>query len=52
MGLPIAQIFGLIVGLSYIRFSIRKTDSVWYKYVKDCGALREITTVVFDRMEN
>lgn len=48
MGLPIEQLIGLSLGSVYIKFNIYKSDKIWYKYAKDCGTMRDITTIVLD----
>jgi hypothetical protein len=39
-GLPLFQVFGLALGLSYLKLLIYRSDRIWYKYAKDSGSIK------------
>jgi hypothetical protein len=39
-GVPLYQIFGLTMGIFYIKIMIYKKDKIWYKYAKNCGSMK------------
>lgn len=51
MGMPVMQLIGLIFGSFYVRYCIYRQDNIWYKYVKDCGTMRDVTSIVFEQLE-
>lgn len=50
-GMPIAQVIGFAVSSFYLKIKIFRTDNILYKYSKDCGTMREITSIVFDKSD-
>lgn len=50
LGLPISQIFGLALGSMYIKYQIYKTDGIWFKYIKDCANIKDVTNMIFDKV--
>lgn len=40
VGIPVLQLIGLVMGMFYMRYNIYQTDNIWYKYLKDCGAMK------------
>lgn len=51
LGLPISQVIGLGIGSIYIKYQIHKTDEIWFKYIKDCGNIKDVTSFIFDKIE-
>lgn len=50
-GLPISQVIGLAIGSIYVKYQIHKTDGIWFKYIKDCANIKDVTSFIFDKIE-
>lgn len=49
-GLPVIQLIGFALCSLYIKLQIYRNNRIRLKYVKDCAKMKEITSIVFDKI--
>jgi magnesium-transporting ATPase (P-type) len=46
-GIPFFQVYGLTMGVYYLKILIFREDGILFKYAKDCGRMKEISCILF-----
>jgi hypothetical protein len=51
-GVPFLQVYGLALGMFYLKVLIYRRERIWYKYAKDGGAMKEVSSMLFEKREH